>query len=139
MSFERNSRSVNQIPSRALKKNIKIFTGSPYKVHNRAESTYLSGLGPGQYNLPELTGRHSLHSKVRNLPNISLAIPVKQSWHHEFHVDFVGLSSPPSTRYSPPLGKKSGQKSTTKLGIVGQEKKFLEPSSVTSLKERLPI
>ena len=42
LSFERNSRSVNQTPMRALKKNLKLFTGSPSRVHDHAERTYLN-------------------------------------------------------------------------------------------------
>ena len=116
-----------------------MFTGSPEKVHQHAERTYLNAAGPGQYNLPSLTGRHSLHSKLRNLPNFSLALPTKASWHHEFHTEFVGRSSPPATRYSPALGKQSVDRNTSQLGVVGREKKFLQPSSVTNLQERLPI
>ena len=55
------------------------------------------------------------------------------------HTDFVGLSSPPSTRYSPVIGKKSGERSTTKLGQIGNEVKFRQPTSVTKLKEDLPV
>jgi len=60
-------------------------------------------------------------------------------WNQEYHTDFVGKSSPPSTRYSPAIGLKSGERSTTKLGIVGSEKKFREPTSVTKLRETLPV
>ena len=60
-------------------------------------------------------------------------------WHGEFHTDFVGKSSPPATKYSPTLGKKSGELSTTKLGQIGNEKKFREPTSVTKLRETLPV
>jgi len=60
-------------------------------------------------------------------------------WNAEYHTDFVGQSSPPSTRYSPVIGKKSGERSVTKLGAIGNEKKFREPVSVTILKETLPV
>ena len=138
-SFNRVARSVPQSPLHLRKKNLKIFTGSSRKEHEHAANTYLNATGPGTYDLPSLTGRHSLNSKLRNPPKISLASHVKAPWHAGYHVDFVGLTSPPSTRYSPMLGIKSGDRSTTQMGIVGSEKKFREPTSVTNLKKQLPV
>ena len=118
---------------------MKIFTGTNIEDAEKAHRTYLNELGPGQYNLPQLTGRHSLESKRRNIPNISFAARTKMPWTEEFHTDFVGKSSPPSTRYSPPIGKTSGEGSTVKLGRIGSDKKFREPTSVTKLRESLPV
>jgi len=68
-----------------------------------------------------------------------MAIKTKTPWNAEYHTDFVGKSSPPSTRYSPVMGKMSGERSTTNLGKIGNEKKFREPTSVTNLRESLPV
>ena len=51
----------------------------------KAHKTYLNELGPGQYNLPPLTGRHSLESKRRNHPYISISFPTKTPWNAEYH------------------------------------------------------
>lgn len=118
---------------------MKLFTGTSKVEHDKALKTYLNGTGPGQYNLPPLTGRHSLESKRRNIPYISFGQKTKQPWHEEFHTDFVGQTSPPATRYSPPIGTTSIEKSTSKLGSIGHERKFHEPVSVTKLKEQLPV
>ena len=84
---------------------MKIFTGPRIEDEDKAHRTYLNEIGPGQYNLPPLTGRHSLESKRRNIPNITLAEKTKMPWNAEYHQDFVGKSSPPSTRYSPAIGR----------------------------------
>ena len=68
-----------------------------------------------------------------------MAMHTKTPWNAEYHTDFVGKSSPPSTRYSPQIGKQSGEKSTTNLGKIGNEKKFREPTSVTTLRQSLPV
>lgn len=131
-----------QNPSmRSLSSNInkKVFTGTGDNEYSKAHRTYLNEIGPGQYNLPELTGRHSLDTKRRNIPLISFSPRTKAPWHDEFHKDFVGQTSPPSTRYSPMLGKTSGEQSVSKLGIIGAEKKFREPTSVTNLRQSLPV
>ena len=89
--------------------------------------------------MPALTGRHSLESNRRNIPYISFGKKTKKPWHGEFHSEFVGQSSPPSTRYSPEHSKTSNTRSTTKLGRIGKEEKFRQPTSVTKLKETLPV
>ena len=134
-------RLMNQTSQRSISNpsHVKVFTGTNQDDHDKAHRTYLNELGPGQYNLPQLTGRYSLESKRRNHPNISIAHPTKTPWNAEYHTDFVGKSSPPSTRYSPQMGKKSGERSTTNLGKIGNEKKFRQPTSVTVLKETLPV
>ena len=118
---------------------LKNLTGTPEAEHEKAHRTFLNELGPGQYSLPPLTGRQSLESKRRNIPNISFAGHTKTPWNAEYHTDFVGKSSPPSTRYSPQIGKTSGEQSTSQLGRMGSEKKFREPTSVTKLRESLPV
>ena len=79
----------------------KLFTGTPEEEHNKAAKTYLNALGPGQYNLPPLTGRFSIETRKKNLPNISFGSKTKQPWHPEYHTDFVGKTSPAPTKYSP--------------------------------------
>ena len=37
------------------------------------------------------------------------------------------------------IGKKSGERSTTHLGKIGNEIKYRQPTSVTILKEKLPV
>lgn len=37
------------------------------------------------------------------------------------------------------IGKLSNQRSVSKLGAIGNEEKFRQPSSVTKLKETLPV
>ena len=130
-------RTLNADPSKASLRS-KVFTGTGDVEQEKAHRTYLNELGPGQYSLPPLTGRHSLESKRRNIPNISFGAKVKTPWHAEFHTDFVGKSSPPSTRYSMTIGKLSNQRSTSKLGAMNKEDKFREPTSVTKLRETLP-
>lgn len=49
------------------------FTGTSFIEEEKAHRTYLNEIGPGQYNLPKLTGRHSIESKRRNIPNISFS------------------------------------------------------------------
>ena len=51
--------------------NKKVFTGTGDVEYSKAHRTYLNETGPGQYNLPPLTGRHSLESKRRNIPMLS--------------------------------------------------------------------
>lgn len=135
----RNSSMTNTLNKDSSQVTMKIFTGTAPNERDKAHRTYLNELGPGQYNLPSLTGRHSLESKRRNLPHISFAQKTKAPWYEEMHTDFVGKSSPPSTRYSPCIGKKSGERSTTKMGQIGTEQKFRQPTSVTKLKEDLPV
>lgn len=106
---------------------------------DKASRTYLNDVGPGQYNLPPLTGRHSLEAKRRNIPSISFGLKTKAPWHNEFHTDFVGKSSPPSTRYSPMPGRTSVERNITKLGKIGSEKKFKEVSSIAKLRESMPV
>lgn len=118
---------------------MKIFTGTTEQEHEKALRTYMNEIGPGQYSLPPLTGRHSIESKRRNIPYISFGSKTKAPWHEEFHSEFVGKSSPPSTRYSPMLGKTSNEQSCTRLGKIGSEKKFREPTSISKLRETLPI
>ena len=86
-----------------------------------------------------MTGRHSIESKRRNHPYISFGSKTKAPWHAEFHTDFVGQTSPPSTRYSPMMNNVSNQRSVSKLGAIGNETKFRQPVSVTKLKENLPV
>ena len=84
---------------------LKLMTGTDEVEHEKAHRTFLNELGPGQYSLPPLTGRHSIESKRRNHPYISFGSKTKAPWHAEFHTDFVGQTSPPSTRYSPMMNK----------------------------------
>lgn len=130
--------SKRSITNRSVNNN-KLFTGTTDQETDKALRTYMNEIGPGQYNLPSLTGRHSLESKRRNIPSISFGGKTKAPWHSEFHTDFVGQSSPASTRYSPQLGKTSGERSLSKLGKMGSEKKFRIPSSIAKMKETLPV
>lgn len=59
---------------------LKVFTGTSFVEEEKAHRTYLNEIGPGQYNLPKLTGRHSIESKRRNIPNISFASNTKMPW-----------------------------------------------------------
>ena len=113
-------------------------TGTSEVEHQKAERTYLNALGPGQYNLPPLTGRFSLESKRKNIPYISLHSKVRQSWHPEYKTDFVGRNSPPSTKYSP-VHDRTFEGSKAKLGKIGAEEKFKQLESIKKLKSTLPI
>ena len=119
---------LNESPSKAT-----MWTGTSQVEHEKAEKTYLNALGPGQYQLPALTGRFSIESKRRNIPCLTFGQKVhKVGWHPELHADFVGKSSPPATKYSPE------KKQKIKHGKISLEKKFREPTSVTNLRESLP-
>ena len=99
----------------------------------------MNELGPGQYSLPVMTGRHLIESGRRNIPSVSFGGKTKAPWHAEFHTDFVGKSSPPATLYSPKKGHTSLEGNTNKLGRIGSEKKFREFTSVTNLRQTLPV
>jgi hypothetical protein len=79
----------------------KLFTGTTEEEHSKAARTYLNSIGPGQYNLPQLTGRYSIETKRKNIPLISFGPKTKSPWHPEYHTDFVGKKSPAPTKYSP--------------------------------------
>ena len=104
-------RGLNSIDSKSSIRQshpqMKVFTGTSEIEHEKAHRTYLNELGPGQYSLPPLTGRHSIESKRRNHPYISFGGKTKAPWHAEFYSEFVGQTSPPSTRYSPVMGASS--------------------------------
>ena len=128
----------NQNNQSLIVNSTKLFTGTPEEEHSKAHRTYLNELGPGQYNLPPLTGRYSIETKKKNIPLISFGPKTKQPWHPEYHTDFVGRSSPSPTTYSPDHEKKNSR-SVDKLGKIGKETKFREPESVTKLRASLPI
>ena len=128
---ERENKSLTSNPS-------KIFTGTSIEEHDKANRTYLNELGPGQYNLPAMTGRHSIEAKRRNLPSISFGPKTKQPWHPEYATDFVGKTSPAPTRYSPQPSKLAGR-NIERMGKFSNDKKFREPSSITTLRETLPV
>ena len=113
---------------------VTVWTGTNQVEIERAERTYMNALGPGDYDLPSLTGRFSIESKMRNIPALSFGMrPYKVGWHPELKADFVGQSSPPVTTYSPK------KESRVTLGRISLEKKFREPTSVTNLRETLPV
>ena len=94
----------------------------------------MNPVGPGAYSLPPLTGRFSIESKRRNIPALSFGQKVhKVGWHRDLHTDFVGQSSPPVTTYNPT------KEDRVKLGKIPIEKKFREPTSVTTLRESVPV
>ena len=96
---KRNKRAMNQTTLEGLPS--KLFTGTPDEEYEKAARTYLNELGPGQYNLPPLTGRHSIETKRKNIPLISFGPKTKKPWHPEYHTEFVGQTSPAPTKYSP--------------------------------------
>ena len=66
----------------------------------RAMSTYLNRVGPGQHNMPNLTGRNNTLSKMHNSPSFTFRAKVTQPFFKGREVDFVGRASPPATKYS---------------------------------------
>lgn len=92
--------------------------GSTQKQVNRAHDIYMNHIGPGQYQLPNLTGRKNITSKNKNGQMFSMRskgkIPV---YHPGLEDEFVGSQSPEATKYSPKVNYLSKYDSTKSLAI----------------------
>jgi hypothetical protein len=118
-----------------------LWTGTAESHIRRAVDTYINPLGPGSYNLPQMTGRLSYDAKRRNLPSFSFGARVKQGYHKGLDIDFKGRQSPSATKYSPKLGVSSLEQGPS-LGTMAKGKKFsndLEPQSIKHTKATIPI
>jgi hypothetical protein len=103
--------------------------GTTEKELDKALRTYLNTTGAGDYEARKLIGEKVVESGKKNAPNFSFAAKTKMSWFPEHHVDFVGKTSPPSTKYSPNPDKEFKSVSFS----VGNVRRFQIPSSVEKI------
>jgi hypothetical protein len=99
----------------------------------------MNHIGPGQYQLPNLTGRKNITSKNKNGQMFSMRskgkIPV---YHPGLEDEFVGSQSPEATKYSPKVNYLSKYDSTKSLAI-STTPKYQQPSSITNLRASVPV
>ncbi|CDW87071.1 UNKNOWN [Stylonychia lemnae] len=103
---------------------------------DRALSTYLNPVGPGQYNLKSLIGNQIIEGPMRNGPCYSLKKKTNTSWFPEMKVDFQGKDSPGFNHYSP---SRDNQNFKNVQFSVGKQDRFFEQTHIKVLKSNLPI
>ena len=63
-------------------------------------SLYMNQTGPGEHNMPWLTGKKQVSSKMKNEPTFSMRAKVKMPYYPGADTQFKGSASPDPTRYA---------------------------------------
>ena len=63
-------------------------------------SLYMNETGPGEHEMPWLTGKKQVSSKMKNEPTFTMRGRVKMPYYPGSGTAFAGSASPPATLYA---------------------------------------
>lgn len=119
------SRNNSQVS--LLTENKVLITGTTDRQYRRAIETFMNNVGPGQYNLPPLTGRISHDPIQGNVPKATFSKGNKRAFFPEFERENLGKYSPDTITPSPIFSGRS------KLGCSTKTKRFQESKATIDL------